>query len=133
MPNSFKKPNKKKSIVAGSPAIQEHEAMMESMNKEEVRGQRADDNSQLSTLRSTSGRSFEPASLENSQLPKGTKPTGVFSQYSQQGVKNVQTRIPFAMYEQLNRIKMQSQQEGNSLSIGDIVLQAIEEYLKVHG
>ena len=113
MPNSFKKPNKKKSIVAGSPAIQEHEAMME-----RVRGQRADDNSQLSTL--------------NSQLPKGTKPTGVFSQYSQQGVKNVQTRIPFAMYEQLNRIKMQSQQEGNSLSIGDIVLQAIEEYLKVH-
>lgn len=106
MPNSFKKPNKKKSIVAGSPAIQEHEAMMESMNKEEV---------------------------INSQLPKGTKPTGVFSQYSQQGVKNVQTRIPFAMYEQLNRIKMQSQQEGNSLSIGDIVLQAIEEYLKVHG
>lgn len=102
MPNSFKKPNKKKSIVAGSPAIQEHEAMMERMNKEEV-------------------------------LPKGTKPTGVFSQYSQQGVKNVQTRIPFAMYEQLNRIKMQSQQEGNSLSIGDIVLQAIEEYLKVHG
>ena len=119
MPNSFKKPNKKKSIVAGSPAIQEHEAMMESMNKEEVRGQRADDNSQLSTL--------------NSQLPKGTKPTGVFSQYSQQGVKNVQTRIPFSMYEQLNRIKMQSQQEGNSLSIGDIVLQAIEKYLQSYG
>ena len=112
MPNSFKKPNKKKSIVAGSPAIQEHEAMMESMQKEEVRGQRAD---------------------VNSQLPKGTKPTGVFSQYSQQGVKNVQTRIPFAMYEQLNRIKMQSQQEGNSLSIGDIVLQAIEKYLQSYG
>ena len=45
-----------------------------------------------------------------SYQPKGTKPTGVFSQYSQQGVKNVQTRIPFTMYEQLNRIKMQSQQ-----------------------
>lgn len=112
MPNSFKKPNKKKSIVAGSPAIQEHEAMMESMQHEPV----------------------ESAAVPQQQanLPKGTKPTGVFSQYSQQGVKNVQTRIPFAMYEQLNRIKMQSQQEGNSLSIGDIVLQAIEEYLKVH-
>ena len=113
MPNSFKKPNKKKSIVAGSPAIQEHEAMMESMQKE--------------TAESV-------ATQQPANLPKGTKPTGVFSQYSQQGVKNVQTRIPpFAMYEQLNRIKMQSQQEGNSLSIGDIVLQAIEEYLKVHG
>lgn len=111
MPNSFKKPNKKKSIVAGSPAIQEHEAMMESMQKETA----------------------ESVATQPANLPKGTKPTGVFSQYSQQGVKNVQTRIPFTMYEQLNRIKMQSQQEGNSLSIGDIVLQAIEEYLKVHG
>lgn len=112
MPNSFKKPNKKKSIVAGSPAIQEHEAMMESMQKETVEF---------------------VATQQPANLQKGTKPTGVFSQYSQQGVKNVQTRIPFTMYEQLNRIKMQSQQEGNSLSIGDIVLQAIEEYLKVHG
>ena len=109
MPNSFKKPNKKKSIVAGSPAIQEHEAMMESMQKE--------------TAESV-------ATQQPANLPKGTKPTGVFSQYSQQGVKNVQTRIPFAMYEQL---KMQSQQEGNSLSIGDIVLQAIEKYLQSYG
>ena len=112
MPNSFKKPNKKKSIVAGSPAIQEHEAMMESMQKE--------------TAESV-------ATQQPANFPKGTKPTGVFSQYSQQGVKNVQTRIPFAMYEQLNRIKMQSQQEGNSLSIGDIVLQAIEKYLQSYG
>ena len=112
MPNSFKKPSKKKSIVAGSPAIQEHEAMMESMQKE--------------TAESV-------ATQQPANLPKGTKPTGVFSQYSQQGVKNVQTRIPFAMYEQLNRIKMQSQQEGNSLSIGDIVLQAIEKYLQSYG
>lgn len=113
MPNSFKKPSKKKSIVAGSPAIQEHEAMMESMQKETV--------------------DFAAVPQQQTNLPKGTKPTGVFSQYSQLGVKNVQTRIPFAMYEQLNRIKMQSQQEGNSLSIGDIVLQAIEKYLQSYG
>ncbi len=96
----------KKNMVADSPAIQEHEQIMQQV---------------------------EQNAAVVHQSRKGVKPTGVFSQYSQQGVKKVKTRIPFAMYEQLNRIKMQSQQEGNSLSIGDIVLKAIEEYLKVHG
>ena len=106
---------KKKSIVAGSPAIQEHEAMMqEVMNEQPVNDTPAAPTASVPT-------------------GKGVKPTGVFSQYATGMTKNVQTRIPFAMYEQLNRIKMQSQQEGNSLSIGDIVLQAIEKYLQSYG
>ena len=113
MPNSFKKPNKKKSIVAGSPAIQEHEAMMESMQKE--------------TAESV-------ATQQPANLPKGTKPTGVFSQYATGMTKNVQTRIPFDMYQRLLALKMQSEQRDKKLklSIGDLVLQAIDEYLQRH-
>ena len=74
---------KKKSIVAGSPAIQEHEAMMqEVMNEQPVNDTPAAPTASVPT-------------------GKGVKPTGVFSQYATGMTKNVQTRIPFDMYQRL--------------------------------
>lgn len=107
---------KKKSIVAGSPAIQEHEAMMqEVMNEQPVNDTPAAPTASVPT-------------------GKGVKPTGVFSQYATGMTKNVQTRIPFDMYQRLLALKMQSEQWDKKLklSIGDLVLQAIDEYLQRH-
>lgn len=107
---------KKKSIVAGSPAIQEHEAMMQEVMNEQL----ANDTPAAPTASVPTG--------------KGVKPTGVFSQYATGMTKNVQTRIPFDMYQRLLALKMQSEQRDKKLklSIGDLVLQAIDEYLQRH-
>lgn len=44
-------------------------------------------------------------------------------------MKNVQTRVPLSTYEKLNRMKYFA---GQRTSIGDIVAQAIEEYVSRH-
>ncbi len=66
---------KKKSIVAGSPAIQEHEAMMSQVLTEE----------------------------QPSTTPAHTP--SVFSSAQHEPMKNVQTRVPLSIYEKLNRMK----------------------------
>lgn len=90
---------KKKSIVAGSPAIQEHEAMMSQVLTEE----------------------------QPSTTPAHTP--SVFSSAQLEPMKNVQTRIPLSTYEKLNRMKYFA---GQRTSIGDIVAQAIDEYVERH-
>ena len=113
---SFK--NKKKSIVAGSPAIEEHEAMMREVSND----QRYSDAAQS-----------EVSSVAVSQQPaKGAKPGSVFSQYQDEPTKNVQTRVSFETYARLNNIVLQAKMRKEKISIGEVVLQAINEYLERH-
>ena len=93
----------KKSIVAGSPAALEHEAMISQVNTED-----------------------SPAAVS----PAPVLPQSVFSQMQRiEPMKNVQTRVPLSTYEKLNRMKYFA---GQRTSIGDIVAQAIEEYVSRH-
>ncbi len=102
MPVRSYKKNNKKSIVAGSPAIEEHEQMMDAMNQEQP---------------------------ETVQQPQQRQQVGVFSSQQFEPQKNVQTRVPLSVYEKLNRMKYFT---GQHTSIGDIVLQAINEYVERH-
>ena len=115
------KKTKKGSIVAGSPAIQEHEAMMQE-------------------VRDDSRYSDAEKSADPQQPVKGAKPGSVFSQYQDVPTKNVQTRIPFDMYQRMLTLKMQKEQQhrdqtGKSvtISIGELTLNAIEKYLQSYG
>lgn len=103
---SFKKTSKK-SIVAGSPAIEEHEQIMSSVRAE----------------------SAEPTSSGSPAVPASGTTIGVFSTLNTEPLKNVQTRVPLSIYEKLNRMKYFA---GQRTSIGDIVAQAIQEYCERH-
>lgn len=102
-----RKSYKKKSIVAGSPAVQEHEAMMEQVMN--------------------GGQSIYTAEDHSIRPPQ--QPVGVFSSQQYEPMKNVQTRVPLSVYEHLNRMKYFA---GQRTSIGDIVAQAINEYVANH-
>ena len=108
---SFKKTSKK-SIVAGSPAIEEHEQIMSSVRAE-------------SDEPAPSGSPATPAPAASAS---GTT-IGVFSTLNTEPLKNVQTRVPLSIYEKLNRMKYFA---GQRTSIGDIVAQAIQEYCDRH-
>lgn len=116
MPASFK--NKKKgSIVAGSPAIQEHEAMMEEVNNDD--------------------RYNEPEKSANRQpakvaKPKNSDPNGVFSQFSGEDKVNVQTRVSIDTYAKIQNMILQAKMRKQKLSVGEIVNNAIVEYLDRH-
>ena len=104
---------KKKSIVSGSPAIQEHEAMMSQLNSEPAPVPDA-----------------SPAVPSATVIPSaGNQRPSVFSAMTTEPMKNVQTRIPLSTYEKLNRMKYFA---GQRTSIGDIVAQAIDEYVERH-
>lgn len=103
---SFKKTSKK-SIVAGSPAIEEHEQIMSSVRAESV----------------------EPAPSGSPAASASGTTIGVFSTLNTEPLKNVQTRVPLSIYEKLNRMKYFA---GQRTSIGDIVAQAIQEYCERH-
>lgn len=103
---SFKKTSKK-SIVAGSPAIEEHEQIMSSVRAE----------------------SAEPAPSGSPAASASGTTIGVFSTLNTEPLKNVQTRVPLSIYEKLNRMKYFA---GQRTSIGDIVAQAIQEYCERH-
>lgn len=103
---SFKKTSKK-SIVAGSPAIEEHEQIMSSVRAE----------------------SAEPAPSSSPAASASGTTIGVFSTLNTEPLKNVQTRVPLSIYEKLNRMKYFA---GQRTSIGDIVAQAIQEYCERH-
>lgn len=120
MPASFK--NKKKgSIVAGSPAIQEHEAMMEEVNNDD---------------RYNEPEKSEPSrnkvSRQSVAKPKNSDPNGVFSQFSGEDKVNVQTRVPVEIYAKMNNLILQAKIRKQKLSIGEIVYNAIVEYLDNH-
>ncbi len=100
---------KKKSIVAGSPAIQEHEAMMEQV------------------MTDSPAVDVVPVSPQPPSVPQ--QAVGVFSQHQYEPLKNVQTRVPLSTYEKLNRLKYFA---GQRTSIGDIVATAIQEYVDRH-
>lgn len=105
---------RKQSIVAGSPAIQEHEEMMNTV---------LDDTSQQVAV---------PAGEAAGQLPPTASTAshpGVFSAALAEPMKNVQTRIPLSLYEKLNRMKYFA---GQRTSIGDILAQAIQEFADRH-
>ena len=104
---------KKKSIVSGSPAIQEHEAMMSQLN--------ADAAAPSVTPPANSVLGGSPA--------EGNHRPSVFSSTNMEPMKNVQTRISLSTYEKLNRMKYFA---GQRTSIGDIVAQAIDEYVERH-
>lgn len=104
-----RKSYKKKSIVAGSPAVQEHEAMMEQVMN--------------------NGLSLTTTEDHNSQPLQRQQPVGVFRSQQYEPMKNVQTRVPLSVYEHLNRMKYFA---GQRTSIGDIVAQAINEYVANH-
>lgn len=113
--------NKKKSIVADSPAVKEHMAFMESLAHEQEATPPAVAVTQ------------EPAAKEPQkvQRPKATtEPQRVFAANQSVPTKNVQTRVPLSVYEKLTRLKVYSDKEHTS--IGDIVLQAINEYVANH-
>ena len=61
--------------------------------------------------------------------PTGNQRPSVFSAMTTEPMKNVQTRIPLSTYEKLNRMKYFA---GQRTSIGDIVAQAIDEYVERH-
>lgn len=104
---------KKKSIVSGSPAIQEHEAMMSQINSEAA----------------TVSSGFPAVESTPVIPPAGNQRPSVFSAMTTEPMKNVQTRIPLSTYEKLNRMKYFA---GQRTSIGDIVAQAIDEYVERH-
>lgn len=104
---------KKKSIVSGSPAIQEHEAMMSQLNSEAA----------------TVPSGFPAVESTPVIPPAGNHRPSVFSSTNMEPMKNVQTRIPLSTYEKLNRMKYFA---GQRTSIGDIVAQAIDEYVERH-
>lgn len=104
---------KKKSIVSGSPAIQEHEAMMSQLNSEAA----------------TVPSGFPAVESTPVISPAGNQRPSVFSAMTTEPMKNVQTRIPLSIYEKLNRMKYFA---GQRTSIGDIVAQAIDEYVERH-
>jgi len=108
MKRSFKK-DRKKSIVAGSPAIEEHEQVMSSMRSE--------------------AESPAPSAPQSSPAAPAGNTVGVFSTLNTEPLKNVQTRVPLSIYEKLNRMKYFA---GQRTSIGDIVAQAIQEYCDRH-
>ena len=116
---SFK--NKKKSIVAGSPAIEEHEAMMREVSNDQRYSDAA--RSELPQV---------PSAAVAQQPAKGAKPGSVFSQYQEEPTKNVQTRVSFETYARLNNIVLQAKMRKEKISIGEVVLQAINEYLERH-
>lgn len=111
---SYKK--EKKSIVAGSPAAMEHEAMMEQVNATE-------------TLMP------EPApSVTKTQTAPAAAPVqqhvSVFSQQMNgEPMKNVQTRITLSAYEKLLHMKYFA---GQRTSLGDIINTAIMEFIENH-
>lgn len=84
---SFKKTSKK-SIVAGSPAIEEHEQIMSSVRAESAEP----------------APSGSPAAPTPAASASGTT-IGVFSTLNTEPLKNVQTRVPLSIYEKLNRMK----------------------------
>lgn len=109
---------KKKPIVAGSPAIQEHEAMMSQVLTDE----------QPSPVSETSPSG---SGLGGSLAEKSTGAfLGIFSSARVEPMKNVQTRVPFSTYEKLNRMKYALSFAGQRISIGDIVATAIREYVE---
>lgn len=112
--------NKKKSIVADSPAVKEHMAFMESLAHEQE------------VIPPAAAVAQEPAAKEpqKEQRPKATEPQRVFAANQSVPTKNVQTRVPLSVYEKLTRLKVYSDKEHTS--IGDIVLQAINEYVANH-
>lgn len=101
----------KKNIVSGSPAIQEHEAMMSQLNSEAA----------------TVPSGFPAVESTPVIPPAGNQRPSVFSAMTTEPMKNVQTRIPLSTYEKLNRMKYFA---GQRTSIGDIVAQAIGEYVE---
>lgn len=102
MAKSYKK--EKKSIVAGSPAAMEHEAMMEQVNSPET--------------------PVAPAAASVQQY------VSVFSQQMNgEPMKNVQTRIPLSAYEKILHMKYFA---GQRTSLGDIIYRAIMEFIENH-
>ena len=119
MPASFK--NKKKgSIVAGSPAIQEHEAMMEEVNNDD-RYNEPEKSAVAATQRPV-----------RAAKPKNSDPNGVFSQFSGEDKVNVQTRVSIDTYAKIQNMILQAKMRKQKLSVGEIVHNAIVEYLDRH-
>lgn len=106
---------KRQSIVAGSPAINEHEDMMEKVLSDNDTTENVGIGSGNVTMGGMSG-GLANVSKNETPLVENTK--------------NVQTRVPLSVYEKLNRLKYFS---GQRTSIGDLVLRAIEEYVVRHG
>ena len=103
----------KRSLLENSPAIQEHEEMMDAM---------------------LSGESQQPVG-EGTPAPESAPVPqveyGTVSQHptATEPYKNVQCRIPLSLYMQLSQMKYTS---GPRTSIGDIAARAIEEYVHAH-
>lgn len=113
MAKSYKK--EKKSIVAGSPAAMEHEAMMEQVNATE-------------TLIPESTPSV--SEYESQAAPMPQQHVSVFSQQMNgEPMKNVQTRITLSAYEKLLHMKYFA---GQRTSLGDIINSAIMEFIENH-
>ncbi len=112
---SYKK--EKKSIVAGSPAAMEHEAMMEQVNASE-------------TLMPSPATSASEAQAAPAAIPVPQQHVSVFSQQMNgEPMKNVQTRITLSAYEKLLHMKYFA---GQRTSLGDIINSAIMEFIENH-
>lgn len=110
---------KKQPIVEGSPAVTEHEAMMQRVAEEDAgtatdtrMDGSADD---ASAPLPTAGTSAESVALKQPQ--------------TDEQLKNVQTKIPLSLYEKLNHMKYFN---GQRTSIADLVLQSIKEFVERH-
>ena len=111
---SYKK--EKKSIVVGSPAAMEHEAMMEQVNATETL--------MPETAQSVPETFTSPAAAPIQQY------VSVFSQQMNgEPMKNVQTRIPLSAYEKILHMKYFA---GQRTSLGDIIYRAIMEFIENH-
>lgn len=107
----------KRSLLENSPAIQEHEEMMDAMLSGE---------SQQPVGEGTPAPESAPVPPVSPQVEYGTvsqQPT------TTEPYKNVQCRIPLSLYMQLSQMKYTS---GPRTSIGDIAARAIEEYVHAH-
>ena len=89
----------------------------------------------MSQLNSEADTASAPSDSVPAGFPSGRNITpdnqrpSVFSSMTTEPMKNVQTRIPLSTYEKLNRMKYFA---GQRTSIGDIVAQAIDEYVERH-
>lgn len=124
MAKSFKK--NKKSIVAGSPAINDFE------QERQLAEKKAEQMAQQSASDSVVKDNLTTQQPQSPVIANEPEKVSVFSRNQVEATKNVQTRIPLSMYDEFDELRKRIYVNGSRASIGELMKRAIGEYIERH-